>query len=438
MANSVALDRRKETLAKAGSSANAIFDSVGLFASVSDAFKDISIRLKSQSDRIVDIEKKLSEVFEVPVVPDQPATRDSAESISTISDRMLDRGFDLAKLALIIPLLLSEDARNYIASFISGLIGIDSLEKITFGLKALGAVLTGVFTYKLMSQVGDTVRSMLRLATLTATLFALTDETTDLNIEERRRRREKRLKDVERKKRSLERRRQRIEKIKKAKTAISTGLKGLKFTGLLTLGAIAADVAIGSFITYYTDQELKDLEKELSSINSDTDLPDAEKEFDSDRLIEIVKNELISSLTFGLINENIINNTKKVIAGDENTIAENRAEVSGLSVDDGMSTYTDYSEGGQFADSSAPIQEDILPRSTITPNKKDAVIDSTAPQKGASLGTTSEVIQSTKKQMMNQNQITINNIDNSAVVVTGNEKEEFSNTPIVYSTMVGA
>jgi len=130
---------------------------------------------------------------------------DQKEELDKVVERVKKRAFDLAAIGFIIPLLLNKDARDYLSNFAAGLIGVENLEKFKLGLIAVTGVLTGVFTFKLIKQVGDSIEAVKKLSQVVGTLFGITEAATaDTFDKETQLEKEKKQIEEERKKRDAE------------------------------------------------------------------------------------------------------------------------------------------------------------------------------------------------------------------------------------------
>jgi hypothetical protein len=108
---------------------------------------------------------------------------DPREELDKAVVKIKKRAFDLAALGFVIPLLLNKDAREYLSSFAGGLIGVENVEKFKLGLIAVTGVVTGVFTFKLIKQVGDSIEAVKRLSQVVGTLFGITEAATEETLD---------------------------------------------------------------------------------------------------------------------------------------------------------------------------------------------------------------------------------------------------------------
>lgn len=154
-----------------------MFTGMGFFVQFQPYAKDLqqeAAELEKSAIQLGNILTKYLELDEpLKLLPVPEAVKE--ETIQDTAARVKSRAFDLAKLGLIIPLLLNKDAREYMASFLSGLTGI-STDAFKNALIGIGVVLAGVFTYKLFKQVSDTFTAFKQLSDATATLFNLTSD----------------------------------------------------------------------------------------------------------------------------------------------------------------------------------------------------------------------------------------------------------------------
>jgi len=152
---------------------------------------------------------------------EEPPKIDPKVELDKAVVRIKKRAFDLAAIGFIIPLLLNKEARDYLSNFAAGLIGVENLEKFKIGLIAVTGVLTGVFTYKLIKQVGDSIEAVKRLSQIVGTLFGITEAaSSDIDLEKKSLDDDKKKIEEEKKKKELE--------DKKTRDAASKGRDDIK------------------------------------------------------------------------------------------------------------------------------------------------------------------------------------------------------------------
>ncbi len=320
---------------------SAAIASVGFFVQNAEVFNTITSESKQAADKAGNIvslfrqflgesvgerlSKLTEEVKQQPVIDNQP----------TLS-AMKQRGFDMAKLALLLPLLLNEEARTYFASFLKGLLGIESLERIKTVLKIAGVALATVFAAKVLMQVADTIKTFIRLARLTALLFGLTQATTNIAEKERKKYDKKRENDKKNRETRRNNRRKKIERIRKIKSIISTVKKGLLIGGPIGIAAgLVSGIVINSLIDYIINDDeksskIEDDAEESAGPDGEVIIPDISEDIDTSELTKIILDNAIKELTFGILSAETFRNTARVIRGDEKTIQQNRAAISGL------------------------------------------------------------------------------------------------------------
>jgi len=286
----------------------------GFFLAVSPALKAILGSVNELNQTSAKVAELVSSYFDVKITPAQQPTAkvEEKESISSIAGRTKERAFDLAKLALIIPLLFNKDAREYLASFLQGLFGAETMTGFNTGLKIVGGILVGVFAYKLFKQVADTFTAFKRLSQLVGTLFGLSEAAANSAADEKEELEKKRQKDKARRRKARQAKRKRLQRIKKLKGVVSK----FKFAGPFGIGAgIIVGVGVGTMIDLVTGSEEKAEKEEEKAEESDEDPPEVSDEIDTSNLFEIIKKNAIENLTLGLISTETIENTKKVFKG---------------------------------------------------------------------------------------------------------------------------
>jgi len=394
----------------------------GFFLAVSPALKAILSSVNELNQTSAKVAELVSSYFDVKITPAQQPTAkvEEKEGISSIAGRTKERAFDLAKLALIIPLLFNKDAREYLASFLQGLFGAETMTGFNTGLKIVGGILVGVFAYKLFKQVADTFTAFKRLSQLVGTLFVLSEAAANSAADEKEELEKKRQKDKARRRKARQAKRKRLQRIKKLKGVVSK----FKFAGPFGIVAgIIVGVGVGTMIDLVTGSEEKAEEEEEKAEESDEDPPEVSDEIDTSNLFEIIKKNAIENLTLGLISTETIENTKKVFKGDEKTIAQNRAAISGMSSGAGEFGESSGGGGGLEPDLAAPKPAAAPPaaaKEESKPPEQQAPISAPEPSPtpaGDKVNETSEEVASEKKrQAATATNVTVNNIDNSILV----------------------
>ncbi len=184
----------------------AMLGSLGFFVReslpISKESADLALNAAGSADKL---NNTLMAFLELSEESPQAVKVDPREELDKAVIKIKKRAFDLATLGFIIPLLLNKEAREYLSNFAGGLIGIENVEKFKLGLIAVTGVLTGVFTFKLIKQVGDSIEAAKRLSQVVGTLFGITEAaTSDTLDKEAELDKEKKKVEEERKKREAE------------------------------------------------------------------------------------------------------------------------------------------------------------------------------------------------------------------------------------------
>lgn len=459
---------KKEVYDQVKEESGTVFKSVGLFAMINPVLNSIAISTSETARQAGHLEHNLGMLFGQKLAetstPDKPAP-EKKEKLSTTTGRMRSRGMDLAGLGLIIPFLVNKESRDYLASFISGLIGKDNLELINTGLIALTSVLTGVFTVKLFKQVSDTIKTFKKLSELTATLFqSVSDGADGVNEKDealekkkdkmreqakKRQAKKKKRKAAELKRRQANRakRLKRIKQIKRAKSVISNLKKALLVGGPFGIAAgIVGGIAIGSMIDLIAGPEetsLEDTEKEDTGgpdepeleededgipIEPDTDEPVAEPEekeaeFSASNLGSVIADNAIQELSMGFLDKEGIKKAwdwvKGKVFGSEDKKPATESKPTPVS-----------------SKTTESPKQTPSPTSTTTPPTASATPEPDTKESGQTLAKASEDVSGAKKDMAAGN-VTVNNINNSTTVVKKNEPAT-TETTHSYSSTVGA
>jgi len=338
----------EENVTSANKIADATLQSVSFFILTNDVFKQIKTESDQASDKATNIVTlfkqfvgdtpgdKLEKITQEAKLKQEQAVAVTKESISATKNNNID----IAKLALILPLLLNDEARKYLASFLQGLIGIESLEKIQTTLKLVGVVLATVFAVKVFKQVAETFNKFLRLTRLVGALFLLSEATGDLGEKEKRKADRRREAEKKRREKSSKNRRKKIERIRKLKKIKDVLSKGLIVGGpVAILGGLLLSITSDTLLNFILGEEEKDadaddkFDKELDDDDERTDVPEISDELDqkslTDALIESARKAILEQLTLGLITEDSLRTSARALQGDEQAIERNQAAIRG-------------------------------------------------------------------------------------------------------------
>lgn len=383
----------------------AIIASIGFFASTSPFFKEVADTLGRQNKRLINIVSGINDVLiqdayalEIP-----QATPEPQENISSIVSRTQSRAIDLAGLGLIIPLLFNKEARDWISGFANGLFGIENVETLNTALKAITAVLAGVFAYKVFKQVGDTIETFKRLSNLVSSLFLITDEAAVATVDEKKEIEEKKTRDKDKRKKIRENRVARQKRIQKFKNIF----KAFKFGGPIgfAVGTVVG-VGIGTAIDLISESDMRQLEAEDAALENDSiEVPEPSGDIKTDNILSIIKNNIVEQFSFGLLSWD---NIRQLVAPSEEQKKINIENLGGASVG-GV---------GEFAEMGDAVREDIQPEEIKSPETAvpNISVESPAPQTGSTINNTSETVNNIKKTTQSNPIITINNIDTSTVL----------------------
>lgn len=454
------------------------------FAAANPLLQKINRGLAFTSVQIAKLETSIVSL-NVPEAP-QPviepvAVQEEKESISATRSRSgVGTASGLAALGFIVPLLLNKEAREYLSSFLAGLIGIDKLELISNAIKAVTVVLTGVFAYKVFKQVADAFESLKRLWNLISELFSLTSDNADAVDEkdkdlkqkrdklkknqQKRKKSRKKAKNAEmvRRKANRAKRIKKLKNIRTAKNSISAIKKALLIGGPIGIAAgVVGGIAIGSIIDLIAgpnedvevEEDKADVEPEeapeLATEENDDDFVVEDEPEETPVLEPEVKEVPIDASTVG-----------KVIA--DNAIQELSAgffDLEGAKKAFGWAKsklFGGGKEGTQPVQKASPASNipkpvESLPRSK--PESKPVVSEPTAstpvssapvkdlqpvvatttPTAGERIINESSAVSAVKKDQQTSN-IMVNNVDNSTIVVM---KEEVTRTsePLTFAPL---
>lgn len=454
----------------------AMGESIGVFASVNPLFERISSDAARAADQGEEVAALIFKILDLKSsAPNLEPVRREAEPIrmNDISGTK-ERAFDLAKLGLIIPLLLNNEARGYLASFIQGLIGAETFDKITTALKTIGAVLVGVFAVKLFKQISDTITTFVRLSQVVGVLFGLTQESNELEVEDARKKEreswEKRKEKFEKNKSEHRNKRlKRLENARKLKTVLKTIGKLGKFTGIGFIVGAAAEAIVTSTFDYVTGSDETDPsfpEKE------DEEVVKLEEPEDKSTSIgaTILKN-FISNLTFGLVSAETVDKwlSRAISFFGGGKKEENKQATPVSSGSSSSAPPPPTAEASPVpAAGASPVPAAGASLAPATVESKPKAVESAAPgassgpspssappstgavatppsaapvpaapsTSGTALATTSENVIGAKKDLAKGSTI-VNNVDNSTVIVNNDTMpRDYGSTN--YSATVGA
>lgn len=394
-----------------------MFTGMGFFVQVQPHAKDIeqsAVEMQQSVQKLGDVLLKYLDLHEP--IKRQPQEVVREDTLDQNISKVRKGAFDLAKLGLIIPFLLNKDAREYMASFLSGLTGF-SLEGMKTTLIAVTGVLTGMFALKLFKQINDTIEAIKKLNDVTRTLFGITEITSqdiDSAKDDLDKEKSKINKDKERRR---NRRRAKVERARKLRSIISNGSKIAKVSVIGAPVAILVSSAINTLLDY-NEQEDAVLESE----------DEGESAPEPETVWSLITKNIIESLTFGLLSKENINNTLKVFKGDEKVIAQNRAAVSGMSVSGAEFGSMEGAGPGVPVPLTAAKSETRPPTASISPSIEPPAGISVSPATTQSIPSiepissdTSSFVQSSEevvseKRVSKPPVIIINNIDNTTLV----------------------
>lgn len=408
-----------------------------------------------------------AELFQITPNLEQPqpqAVREAAPSIAGSTSNMLGRGIDIALLGSLIALLVNKEAREYLASFLSGLLGKDLFENILTALKLVGIALAGVFAVKVFKQVSDTIAAFIRLSKLVGILFGLTNDQSEATIEEKEKMDKRKQKEKENRKTRNQNRKKRIERLKKLKGLSNFLKKGLAVTGV----GLVAGIVVGTILDYMINQSTEPDEPEDIDEESD-DVPAIKEESDEVNISEIGKlivDNVISTVSFGLLDTGKIKGAWNALTSNKNEQEKNRAAISGMSSSGTTDQDTSFlSATNESKPSPAATSADIVaaPRpaatsvgvaaapsvgvsaatetTTVASSTQEAIqppvenIQAT-PSTGSLMNTSSEQVAGEKKDAAMDQTVVIANVDNRKVIASSAEASPPSQT-MTYSVSVG-
>jgi hypothetical protein len=407
-----------------------------------------------------------AELFQITPNLEQPqpqAVREAAPSIAGSTSKMLGRGIDIALLGSLIALLVNKEAREYLASFLSGLLGKDLFENILTALKLVGIALAGVFAVKVFKQVSDTIATFIRLSKLVGILFGLTNDQSEATIEEKEKMDKRKQKEKENRKTRNQNRKKRIERLKKLKGLSNFLKKGLAVTGV----GLVAGIVVGTILDYMINQSTEPDEPEDLDEESD-DVPAIKEESDEVNISEIGKlivDNVISTVSFGLLDTGKIKGAWNALTGNKKEQEKNRAAISGMSSsgttdqDTSFLSATNESKPSPAATSatneskpspaatsagvaapsiavSAPTETTTVASSTVEPIQPPVENIQATPSTGSLMNTSSEQVAGEKKDAAMDQTVVIANVDNRKIIASSEEASTPSQT-MTYSVSVG-
>jgi hypothetical protein len=431
----------------------AAVESIGIFTQTNKLLNEIAIdaaRASNTSTKVADLFAAFLDIDSAPLL--EPVKEPVAEPIQKISITSIkDNAFDIAKLALIIPFLIDKTSREYIASFIKGLVGAETLDKITTTLKIVAGVLVGVFAVKLFKQVSDTITTFVKLSQLVGTLFGLTQQNNDMDVEDARKTEREKWENKKKKyeKNTSEHRKRRLDKLEKAKK-LRKVLKALgtagKFTGIGFIVGAASNAFVDGIFDYFVNDEQKAVDPVFPSTEDEKDqeFPSVEEAPDSFG-VNILK-KFISNLTLGVISEERLDRIFKTI-GSVGKLLGNKVKTSTGTTNETTPsgtapltkpTVTDSQPTVQPITSNQPVEQASSARSNAD-NTDPRIVStpiSTPATSGAVLNESSAIVIGAKKDSTSSS-IVINTIDNSVLIATQNSQPKDYGSHS-YSVSVGA
>lgn len=395
-----------------------------------------------------------AELFQITPNLEQPqpqAVREAAPSIAGSTSNMLGRGIDIALLGSLIALLVNKEAREYLASFLSGLLGKDLFKNILSALKLVGIALAGVFAVKVFKQVSDTIATFIRLSKLVGILFGLTNDQSEATIEEKEKMDKRKQKEKENRKTRNQNRKKRIERLKKLKGLSNFLKKGLAVTGV----GLVAGIVVGTILDYMINQSTEPDEPEDLDEESD-DVPAIKEESDEVNISEIGKlivDNVISTVSLGLLDTGKIKGAWNALTGNKKEQEKNRAAISGMSSsgttdqDTSFLSATNESKPSPAATSagvatapsigvSAPTETTTVASSTVEAIQPPVENIQATPSTGSLMNTSSEQVAGEKKDAAMDQTVIIANVDNRKIIASSEEASTPSQT-MTYSVSVG-
>ena len=472
--------KKEQIYNEVGKDSSAVMGSVMFFAMANPLLLKLNNGFKFTESQIARLETNIVS-FTVPGAPtslDEATTPvpEEKESISVAKSAVTASG--LSALAFVLPILMNKEAREYIGSFIKGFIGAENLDKITLALKVVTAALAAAFAYKTMQQIMQTLESVKKLGTLTATLFGLTNDGADAVNEkdEDLKKKKKKLKERERKRkaskkkaRGAERARRKsnraakikkLKKIKSIKSTISNIKKALLVGGPFgIIAGIVAGIAIGTMIdlvagpseeTEVAEDKLdeekdepeapvqEDDEEDIDISEEPEEKPDLEPEVAEDNITPekvgtALTDNALQELSMGFLD---LEGAKKALKWAKGKIFGGGDEEEGKEKASPVSQPPSGSMPGEAPPKpSAPSTSSSGSAPGPAPSaggNKTASQTTSAPSSGEALNKTSSEVSAAKKDQQTGS-VVINNVNNSTNVIAGAEKNKATPAPTEFT-----
>lgn len=397
-------------------------------------------RAAESSSKIAILEQGI--VQPVPTqTPKQDATPVKDELRPDTTNAMKKRGIDLAWLGFALPLLMNNEARTYLASFLSGLIGTDNLEALNTGLKIATVALGAYLGVKVFKQVSDTISTLIRLTQLMGVLFNVVSDTSE-GVDNEKSKHDKDKEDYDKKKENNKQKRKgrradrlkRIKQVKKARQVAGTLRKALLVGGPIGIAVgIGSGILIDSLIDYATGDEERAIEAEEKADTGD-DEPDVATQEQSEvsKFGDILVKNLVDSFNFVQIAKDTV---AAVTSGWKNLFGSKDEKKTG-------STSVNMTSA-PAATPSIPATAESKPTVTSSPATQVNVTATAIPEPskpvttGTSLQTTSETVVAEKKDQANSGgDVVITNVNNQTVIVA-QENQKPESKVATTSTSVG-
>jgi hypothetical protein len=435
------MDDKKVAIDKAS---EAVVSEVSFFLAANPIFDKIldSVTIAAKSAQAI---ARLESGLLQPTPAEPPKAVQTTNTGDTLppdrTDAMKSRGIDLAWLGMVLPMLINPEARGYLASFLSGLIGTENLEALNTGLKLVAGTLAAVFAVKVFQQVSDTINTFLRLSRLIGVLFNIISDADDGVVDEKKKQDQekedydkKKQKNKEARKGRRAERLKRIQQVKKARQTISTLKKALLVGGPIGIAVgIGSGILIDSLIDYATGDEEKAIEAEDKADTGDEEPEVAGSEqSEASKFGDVLIKNLVDSFNFVQIAKDTVafvsSGWKNLFSGKDNK-----------KVEAASSTVSAPSSKPPVASTESKPTITASPAApSPTPAPPPAMSEPTRPTSdGPSLQQTSETVAAEKKDQANvSGGVVINNVSNQTVVVA---REETKPEPkvIVSSSSIG-
>lgn len=375
-----------------------------------------------------------------PAEPVNAVPANKTELNPDTTNAMKKRGIDLAWVGFALPLLINNEARGYLASFLGGLIGVENLEAINSGLKIATIALGAYFGVMIFKQVSDTINTFIRLSQLMGILFNIVNDAED-GIDEEKKKHDKDKSDHEKSKKKNRQTRKdrragrlkRLKDVKKARKVIGTLKKALLVGGPIGIAlGIASGILIDSMIDYATGDQEADIEAEDKA-----DTGDEEPEVATPEQSEISKfgnvliKNVVDAFDFVQIAKDAVSSISSLFGGkdkkgDTPKMEDDKEDTSAATKPQIVSTPS--------ASPAKPATSESKPKvSNVTavsvPAPAPAKQEAAKPiSDGSSLQQTSEVVAAEKKDQAKSDNVIINNVNNQTVIVA---KPEDNTNPTV-------